>query len=296
MRIFVTGASGFVGSAVVEDLLAAGHQVLGLVRSDKAAETLAATGAEVLRGTLEDHASLKKGATETEGVIHTAFHHDFSDFAASCELDRRAIEAIGAALEGTEKPLLVTSGLAVLAAGPLALESDLPVPQTSIYPRASEAAAIALAARGVRASTVRLPPSVHGAGDHAFVPILIELAREKGVAAYIGDGANRWPAVHRRDAAKLFRLAIEHKAEGGPFHAVDEEGIPFKQLAEIIGRRLGVPVVSKSKEEAAEHFGWFANFAAMGVQASSQRSRELLGWNPEQPNLLTELEGTAYFG
>lgn len=296
MRIFVTGASGFVGSAVVQDLLGAGHEVLGMVRTEDAAARLVATGAKVQIGTLEDHDGLKKGAASADAVIHTAFRHDFSTFAANCELDRDAIEAIGSALEGTDKPLLVTSGCAVLPSGPLRLESDPAVPYSPHYPRVSEATALKLAARGVKASVVRLPPSVHGDGDHAFVPLMINIAREKGMAVYVGEGLNRWPAVHRLDAARVFRLAIERGAEGGPFHAVDEQGIPFKEITALIARRLGVPAVSKTPEEAAEHFGWFAPFAGIDAAVSTERTRQLLGWKPEQPGLLADLENGTYFG
>jgi nucleoside-diphosphate-sugar epimerase len=296
MRIFVTGASGFVGSAVVQELLGAGHQVLGLVRTEEAAARLIATGAKAQIGTLEDHDGLKRGANSADAVIHTAFKHDFTTFTANCALDRDAIEAIGSVLEGTDKPLLVTSGCAVIPSGPLRLESDPAVPYSPSYPRVSEATALALAARGVKASVVRLPPSVHGDGDHAFVPLMINIAREKGVAAQVGEGLNRWPAVHRLDAARVFRLAIERGAEGGPFHAVDEQGIPFKEITATIGRRLGVPVVSKTPEEAAEHFGWFAPFAGIDAAVSTERTRQLLGWKPEQPGLLADLENGTYFG
>lgn len=295
MRIFVTGASGWVGSAVVDDLIAAGHAVLGLARSDSAAAAIAARGAAVLRGTLDDLALLQQAAADCDAVVHTGFLHDFSRFAESCELDKRAILALGEVLKGSTRPLLVTGGMATQAEGRLATENDLPRPASAAYPRSSETTAVELAARGVRAATVRLPPSVYGEGDHGFVPHLVALARERGVSAYIGDGANRWPSVHRHDAARVYRLALEHGAPAATFHAVADEGVPFRQIAERIAQGLNLPPVSLPREEAAAHFGWFTGFAAFDVPASSALTRAWLGWQPTHASLMDELALPHYF-
>jgi nucleoside-diphosphate-sugar epimerase len=293
MRIFVTGATGFVGSAVVQELLAAGHQVLGLARSNKSAQSLAAAGAEVHHGSLHDLESLRRGATAADAVIHTAFIHDFANYGPAAEADRRAIETLGEALEGSDRPLIVTSGTLVLQPkGPVVTEEDTP---NASFPRKSEDAMHALASRRVRASIVRLPPTVHGDGDHGFVPALIGVAREKGVSAYVGDGLNRWPAVHRLDAARLYRLVVEKGTAGAAYHGVAEEGIPGRDIAAVIGRRLNIPVVSKSGEQAAAHFGWIGNFFAMDGPASSVQTQERLGWRPVQPGLITDLDGAYYF-
>jgi nucleoside-diphosphate-sugar epimerase len=296
LRVFVTGATGFIGSAIVEELIGAGHQVLGLARSDASAASLAAAGAAVHRGSLDDLESLRRGAAAADGVIHTAFIHDFVDFAAAGETDRLAIEAIGAELADSGRPFVVTSGTALLTPGRLGTEDDSPSPNGGGGHRVpSEAATLALASRGVRSLLVRLPPSVHGEGDHGFVPRLIAIAREKGVSAYIGDGQNRWPAVHRLDAAHLFRLALEKGSAGTRFHGVADEGVRTRDIAAVIGRRLNVPVVAKSPEEAVGHFGFLTHFFGIDCPASSALTRERLSWNPGQPGLIADLDQEHYF-
>jgi nucleoside-diphosphate-sugar epimerase len=275
-------------------LIDAGHQVLGLARSNDAAKSLAAAGAEAHRGSLEDLDSLRSGAATSDGVIHMAFIHDFNNYGPAAEKDRVAIEVLGAALAGSDRPLIITSGTLLLQRrGPMATEEDTTTPD---FPRKSEEAALALASGGVRASILRLPPSVHGDGDHGFVPALIAIAREKGASAYVGDGQQRWPAVHRLDAARLYRLVLEKGSAGASYHGVADEGVPFREIASVIGKRLNLPVVSKSLDEAANHFGWISHFVAIDCPASSKQTQERLGWHPVQPGLLADLDDVRYFG
>ncbi|MDX3930019.1 MAG: SDR family oxidoreductase [Shinella sp.] len=296
MKVFVTGATGFVGAAVVRELLAHGHQVLGLARSDRSADGLGKVGAEVLRGDLEIPETLRQGAKISDAVIHTGFVHDFSRFAEACAIDRTAIETLGAAIENTKKPLIVTAGVAFLdAAGPVAVEADPAFPPSDTYPRASDAAARALSDRGIPTSVMRLPPSVHGKGDHGFVPMLIDIARRNGRSGYIGDGNNAWPAVNVHDAALAFRLAVERGPSAETYHAAAEKGVPFRKIAEAIANGLGVPCVSLSAEEAREHFGWFFGFASIDQPVSSDWTRARLGWNPTRPDLLTDIVQAGYF-
>ncbi|HEY9259042.1 SDR family oxidoreductase [Chitinophaga sp.] len=294
MRIFVTGATGFVGTAIVSELIAAGHQVLGLARSDASAQRLIDAGAEVHRGDLENLESLRSGAAQSDGVIHAGFIHDFARFKEVCEVDKIAIANIGEVLVGSDRPFIVTSGTALVCPGQLATEDILP-PFNPAWPRASEQAADAVAALGVRAAVVRLAPSVHGADDkHGFVPILVNIAKEKGVSAYIGDGQNRWNAVHRLDAAHLFRLALENTAPRARYHASGEEAIAVKTIAEAIGQQLDLPIASITPEAAAEHFGWFAQMAAIDCPASSVRTQEHLNWRPTHSTLLADIENGIY--
>jgi nucleoside-diphosphate-sugar epimerase len=296
MRVFVTGATGWVGSAVTQDLRAAGHTVTGLARSEAAAAALTSAGIAVHRGSLEDHESLRAGVAGSDAVIHIAFNHDFSRFAENGEVERNAIDALGSALAGTSRPLIVTSGVALIAPGRLITEDDIRDPKAESFPRDPESAAAAAAARGVRVSVIRLSPSVHGEGEHhGFVPIVIGLAREHGVSAYVGDGENRWPGVHRRDAARLYRLALERAADHAVYHAVADEGVPFREIAAVIGRHLNLPVKSISGGDVDAHFGWFARFAQIDARASSAKTQQSLGWHPTEPALLDDLDSAAYF-
>lgn len=295
MRIFLTGATGFIGSAIVPELIKAGHLVLGLTRSDTGAKSLIAAGAEVHRGSLEDPESLRAGASVSDGVIHTAFDHDFSNFMANCEKDKRAIEALGAALIGSDRPLLITSGTGMGSPGPGQLASEDHFDINHPNPRkGSELAGVSVAERGVNVSVVRLP-QVHDTVKQGLITYAVQLAREKGVSAYIGDGLNRWPAAHVLDVANLYRLAFEKHEAGSRYNAVAEEGITMREIAEVIGKGLKVPVVSLSPEEAPAHFGWLAMFAGYDMPASSALTRQRLGWRPVGPGLIADLEQMRYF-
>ncbi len=298
MRIFVTGASGWIGSAVVPELLGAGHQVVGLARSEASASALAAAGATVQRGGIDDLDSLRAAAAASDGVIHLAFKHDIAfsgGFQDAADADRRAIETIGDALAGSGRPLVIASGLLGLPADRVVNERDLPDPASAGPRSAGAQAALALTTRGVRSSIVRLAPTVHDAGDHGFMATLVGIAREKGISGYIGDGANHWPAVHRRDAARLFRLALEKAPAGATLHGAADEGVPIRTIATVIGRQLSLPVVSIPQEEAGAHFGWLAAFLAMDVRASHALTGELVGWQPTHPGLIDDLEQGHYF-
>ena len=291
MRVFVTGATGFIGLAVAKELIAAGHQVLGLCRAPAKAAELAATGAEVLHGSLENLDSLKEGVRRSDGVIHLAFNHDFSKFAANCEDDRRVITALGTELAGSKRPLVVTSGTGMSSTvpGQLARE-DGPAVSSKVIPRAaSEEAATALAAEGANVSIVRLP-QVHDTTRQGLVTYLIFTARQKGVCAYLGDGHYRWPAAHVLDVARLYRLVVEKAEPGAVYHAVAEEGVSQRDIVEVLGRRLNLPVKSLTAEEAPAYFGWLAMFAAHDLPASSEQTRRRLGWQPTGPRLLSDLE------
>jgi nucleoside-diphosphate-sugar epimerase len=308
MRVFVTGASGWIGSAVVPELIGAGHQVTGLARSDSSAAALTTAGAKVHRGTLDDLASLQDAAAASDGVIHLAFKHDLAftgDFQGAADADRRAVETFGDALAGSGRPFVIASGTLGLTPGRVATERDGhgdvdpavaamagPGPLTR---RATAELVLSLASRGVRSSVVRLPPTNHGDGDNGFMATIVGIARDKGVSGYIADGANRWPAVHRLDSAHLFRLALENAPAGSTLHAVADEGVPIRDIAEVIGRHLDLPVVSISPQDAAGHFTWLAHFLAVDSPASSTLTRQLLDWHPTQPGLIDDLDKGHYF-
>jgi nucleoside-diphosphate-sugar epimerase len=304
MRVFVTGASGWIGSAVVPELIGAGHQVVGLARSDASAAALAAAGAQVQRGSLDDLDTLRNAAAASDGVIHLAFKHDLAfsgGFQAAADADRRAVETFGEALAGSGRPFVIASGTLGLVPGRVATERDghgsAPAhmsggPQTR---HGTAELTLSLASRGVRSSVLRLPPTVHGEGDNGFMATVVGIARDKGVSGYLGDGSNRWPAVHRLDAGPLFRLALEQAPAGSTLHAVADEGVPIRAVAEVIGRHLDLPVVAVSAEDAGQHFSWLAGFLGLDSPASSALTRELLGWQPTHPGLIDDLEKGHYF-
>lgn len=306
MRIFVTGASGWIGSAVVPELIGAGHQVVGLARSDASAAALTAAGAEVHRGTLDDVDGLRTAAGESDGVIHLAFKHEIAfsgDFQGAADADRRAVEVFGQALAGSDRPFVIASGLLGFTGGEVATERDgheldLVAAGMRAGPATRLATAeltISLASGGVRSSVLRLPPTCHGDGDNGFMATLVAIARDRGISGYIGDGSNRWAAVHRLDTAPLFRMAVEEAPAGSTLHAVADQGVPIRDIAEVIGAHLEVPVVSISPEEAGEHFTWLAHFLAADCPASSAMTRELLGWKPTQLELIDDLNQGHYF-
>jgi len=306
MRVFVTGASGWIGSAVVPELIGAGHQVVGLARSDASAAALAAAGAQVQRGSLDDLDRLSSVAAASDGVIHLAFKHDsaFSGgFQGAADADRRAVETLGAALAGSDRPFVIASGTLGVAPGRVATERDGQSLDPAVAALGGGPATrlgtalvtLALASQGVRSSVMRLPPTVHGDGDNGFMAALVGIARDKGVSGYIGDGSNRWPAAHRLDAARLFRLALEKAPAGSTLHAVADEGVPVRAIAEVIGRHLNVPVVAISPEEAGAHFGFLAAFLGVDSPASSALTRALLEWQPTHPGLIDDLDQSHYF-
>ena len=295
MRVFITGATGLVGSSVVKECIQAGHEVIGLARSEVSAKSLRETGATVYRGDLEDLKSIKDGASNSDGVIHTGMIHDFSNFKACCEIDRKVIMAIGDALSGSSRPFIVTSAIGIMSGKNLITEETMPPPASSNPRLATEEACQALIQQGVNVSVVRLPPSVHGDGDHGFVPILIKIARDKGLSAYFAEEKNVWSAVHKLDAARVFRLALEKGVRGAYYHAVADEGVAFREIAQTIGEKLNVPVVSKTAEEAKAHFAWFAHFAAMNVLASSKKTQADLHWQPKHIGLVADLRNGTYF-
>ncbi len=295
MRVFLTGANGWVGSVIARDLLDAGHAVVGLVRSKEKGEALAAAGVTPLLGSLADLDVLRRGAGDADGVIHTAFGLDMSKIVELAEEDRQAIETLGEVFAGSDRPIVVTNGVGLLPVGEMFTEDSPSPPINPAWPRASEQTTFALAERGLRASVVRLPRSVHGSGErHGFVPQLATLAREKGVSAYVGDGQNLWPSVHRLDAARVFRLALERGARDEAFHAIAEEGVPFRLIAEAISRQVGVPTKSLTPEEAEDHFGGFAMWVAGNGPASSERTREILGWEPREMGIISDIERPDY--
>lgn len=306
MKVFVTGASGWIGSAVVSELIGKGHQVVGLARSDASADALTAAGAEVQRGTLDDLEALRSAAAASDGVINLAFNHDIAfsgGFQTAADSERRAVETFGEVLAGSDRPFVIASGLLGRVPGRVATERDGhdSDPAAAVMgggPGTRLATAqmtLSLASRGVRSSIVRLPPTNHGDGDNGFMATLVNIARDKGVSGYIGDGSNRWPAVHRLDSAHLFCLALEKAPVGSTLHAVADEGVPIRAIAEVIGRHLDLPVVSISPEDAGQHFGWIGSFLAIHSPASSALTRELLGWQPTQPGLLADLDQGHYF-
>ena len=290
MRVFLTGGSGFIGSVIIPELIGAGHQVLALARSDEAAEKLKSSGVDVLRGSLDDLDTLKRGASESDGVIHCAFVHDFSDYHGSVKKDRVAIEAIATVLEGTYRPFIITSGTLGLPPSEVITEEAVADPNSPLSARnLTENYVVELASKGVRSIVIRLPPSVHGKGDHGFIPMLIDVARKKGVSAYVGDGKNRWPSAHRLDVAKLYRLALEKGKAGAKYHGVSDHLTPLHEIAEVIGKHLNIPVVSKTQSEAGEHFGFLGLVLGIDNPVSSKLTQEELGWKPTQPVLLLDV-------